>query len=227
MQIFLDESGDLGWTFDRPNNAGGSSRFITIAGIVIDEAETKYIKRQIAHLYAKYNLTPKQEKKGANFSEDDATYVIRNLNAIYNKARSFKIIAITARKEKVYLPLRKDRNIFYNYMLGVLLPDTLKHYKNIELILDRRTIKVDSGNSFNDYIKTKCWGDLNLDIDIRCAYDSSDKIQGIWLADWLANFVWRHHEHGRSEAYRELSKLMGTHFFEKSLFFEKHSGQPA
>ena len=69
MQIFLDESGDLGWTFDKPNNSGGSSRFITIAGIVIDEAETKYIKRQIAHLYAKYNLTPKQEKKGANFSE--------------------------------------------------------------------------------------------------------------------------------------------------------------
>jgi hypothetical protein len=41
----------------------------------------------------------------------------------------------------------------------------------------------------------------------------------------LANFVWRHHEHGRSEAYRELSKLLGTRFFEKSLFFERHSGQ--
>lgn len=47
MQIFLDESGDLGWTFNKPNRAGGSSRFITIAGIVIDEAHSKYLKRHI------------------------------------------------------------------------------------------------------------------------------------------------------------------------------------
>lgn len=36
MLIFLDESGDLGWSFDRPNGDGGSSRYITISGIVVD-----------------------------------------------------------------------------------------------------------------------------------------------------------------------------------------------
>jgi hypothetical protein len=218
MQIYLDESGDLGWTFDKPNQHGGSSRFITIAGIVVDSDELKHVKRQIADLYKKYNLTPKIEKKGANFSEADATYIVRNLNAIFNKARSFKIIAITTRKENVNLSLRKDCNIFYNYMLGVMLPDTIKHYKNVEIVIDKRTIKVDSGRSFEEYIKTKCWGELQLDVDIACSYDSSDKNEGIWMADWLANFIWRHYEDGRSEAYKELSKLKGTIFFEKTLF---------
>jgi hypothetical protein len=219
MQIYLDESGDLGWKFDAPNQDGGSSRFITIAGFVIDINEIKFVNRQIAKLYKKYNLTPKQEKKGANFSDQDATYIVSNLNAIFDKAPSFKVISITTKKENVQTPLRKDCNIFYNYMLRVLLPDTMKLYPATELVIDKRTIRVDSGNSFEDYIKTICWGEMNLDIDISCSYDSSDKNEGIWLADWLANWIWRHYENGRSVTFAELSKLKGSKFFEKTLYF--------
>jgi hypothetical protein len=34
MKVFIDESGDLGWTLDKPNRNGGSSRFITLTGIL-------------------------------------------------------------------------------------------------------------------------------------------------------------------------------------------------
>lgn len=219
MQIYLDESGDLGWTFDKPNQDGGSSRFITICGVVIAAEHEKHINRYIKEVYRKYNLNAKIEKKGANFSDEDATYISRNLNAIYTKAPSFKIISITAKKEKVYESLRRDCNIFYNYMLGVLLPDTMRTCTGVELIIDKRTIKVKSGNSFEDYIKTKCWGELNLSVGINCTYDSSDQNEGIWLADWFANWIWRHHENKRSDAYAEIAKLNRTFFFEKTLFF--------
>lgn len=75
MLVFLDESGDLGWTFDKPNGNGGSSRFITISGIVVSEEHLKHVKRYISDIYQKYKLTPKIEKKGCNFSDQDAAYI--------------------------------------------------------------------------------------------------------------------------------------------------------
>jgi hypothetical protein len=220
MQIFLDESGDLGWSFDLPNQQGGSSRYITIAGIVIDPDELKHVNRYIADLYRKYNLTPKIEKKGANFSDEHASHIVRHLNKIMAKAPSFGMIAITASKQYVHEPLRKDANIFYNYMLGDLLPNTIRKYDDVELIIDKRTIKVKSGDSFEDYIKTKCWGDLKIPTNISCAYDSSDKNEGIWVADWIANFIWRKYETNRNEAYDILNRWAGKEFNEKVLFMD-------
>jgi hypothetical protein len=218
MLIFLDESGDLGWTFDKPNGNGGSSRYITISGIVVDDGQLKYVKRHIAELYKKFNLTPKIEKKGANFSEQDATFVVKSLSNLISKAPTFNIISITASKEKVVEKLRADCNIFYNYMLGVMLPETLRHHNDFKIVLDKRTIKVDHGNNFEAYIKTKCWGDLKMDVDIECKYDSSDKNEGIWMADWMANWVWRKYENNQNGAYGVLKSWAGTHFFEKTLF---------
>jgi hypothetical protein len=218
MVVFLDESGDLGWTFDKPNGNGGSSRYITIAGIVVDEEQLKYVKRFIAELYKKYNLTPKIEKKGANFSDADATYITANLSKVIAKAPTFRVISITAKKENVVPRLREDCNIFYNYMLGVMLPDTFRHHTDFNLTLDKRTIKVDHGNNFEAYIKTKCWGELNMDVNISCQYDPSDKNEGIWMADWMANWIYRKYENGQDSAYNELRKMAGTHFFEKTLF---------
>jgi hypothetical protein len=63
MKIYIDESGDLGWKLDKPNRHGGSSKFITITGIIISKEEEKYISRFISDIYQKYNLTPNIEKK--------------------------------------------------------------------------------------------------------------------------------------------------------------------
>lgn len=220
MLIFLDESGDLGWTFDKPNNDGGSSRFITISGIVVDETQLKYVIRHINELYKKYRLTPKIEKKGANFSDDDATFIATSLSKIIAKAPSFNVISITANKQNVIQKLRCDCNIFYNYMLGVMLPDTIRHHNNVSIVLDKRTIKVDHGNNFEAYIKTKCWGDLEMNVDISCKYDSSDSNEGIWMADWMANWIWRKYENNQNSAYNVLRQRAGTHFFEKTLFMK-------
>lgn len=221
MLIFLDESGDLGWTLDKPNGDGGSSRFITIAGIVIEEEQLKQVNRYISDLYQKYKLTPKIEKKGSGFTDQEASYIVSNLESrIINKAHSFNVISITARKENVVERLREDCNIFYNYMLGIMLPDTIRHHKNVRIILDKRTIKVDHGNSFEAYIKTKCWGDLEIESGITCEYDSSDKNEGIWMADWMANWIWRKYERGQDASYNILREWAGTHFFEKTLFMK-------
>jgi hypothetical protein len=52
--IYLDESGDLGWSFDKPYRHGGSSRYLTIASLVVDPSKKHFPKRLIKKLYTKF-----------------------------------------------------------------------------------------------------------------------------------------------------------------------------
>jgi Protein of unknown function (DUF3800) len=218
MRIYIDESGDLGWTLDKPNRSGGSSKFVTITGIVISQDEEKYISRFIAEVYKKYNLTTNIEKKGANFIPEHSKYITSQINKIISKSNSLKIISITVNKLKVFDSLRKDKNIFYNYVLGLLLKSEIVQHNDVEIILDKRTIKVSHGESFPDYIKTEIWGQ-GLDINISCNFVESTKNKMIWFADWYANFIWRKHEDNESSSYDLLLKLPNDRFLEKRLFF--------
>ena len=218
MKIFIDESGDLGWTLDKPNRNGGSSKYITLTGIVISSEDEKYITRFIKDIYIKYRLTPNIEKKGANFLPEHSFFISNQLNKIINKSNSFKIITITVNKSKVFDSLRKDKNIFYNYVLGLLLKPEIMQHEDVEIILDKRTIKVSHGESFPDYIKTEIWGQ-GLDINIACEFVESTSNKLIWFADWYANFIWRNHEDNEDSSYKSLVKLPKDRFFEKKLFF--------
>jgi hypothetical protein len=224
MKIYIDESGDLGWTLDKPNRHGGSSKYITITGIIISANEEKYISRFINGIYKKYNLTPNIEKKGANFIPEHSSYITSQLTAkVINKSSSFKIISITVNKTNIYESLQKDKNIFYNYVLGLLLKPEIIQHNNIEIILDRRTIKVSQGESFPDYIKTEIWG-KGHNINITCEFLESSKNKMIWFADWYANFIWRKHEDNESSSYEQLINFPKERFLEKKLFFElKHT----
>lgn len=221
MNIYIDESGDLGWTFNRPNRNGGSSRYITISGLMIDPDEEKHIKRFIKEIYKKYNLTPKIEKKGANFSNDHSRFITSQLNKIINKCPSFRIISITAYKPNIFDALRRDKNIFYNYMLGLLLKEKIVNYEAVTINIDARTIKVSHGDSFPDYIKTQTWGNGH-DMDIECNFVDSSHNQMIWFADWYSNFVWRHYEDSQSDSYNLLTTNPAiTVFLENKLFFPR------
>lgn len=216
MKIFIDESGDLGWTLDKPNRNGGSSRYITLTGLVISENDEKYITRFISDIYKKYKLTPNIEKKGANFLPEHSSFISNQLSKLSTKCHSFKIISITVNKSKVFDALKKDKNIFYNYVLGLLLKNEIVKHKNVEIILDKRTIKVSHGESFPDYIKTQVWGEGH-NIDISCCFLESTHNKMLWFADWYANFVWRNYEDNESSSYCIIQNA--TYFSEKRLYF--------
>ncbi|WP_299548492.1 DUF3800 domain-containing protein [Seonamhaeicola sp.] len=222
MKLYLDESGDLGWVFDRPNRNGGSSRYITMSGVLISDEDHKYVTRFLSDIYKKYNLTPGIEKKGANFVSEHARFITSQLNRIIKKSKSFRIISITVYKPNVFDALRRDNNIFYNYVLGLLLRSHVINYDSIEIFIDKRTIKVSHGESFPDYIKTQVWGDGH-NVNIDCSFVDSSKNKMIWFADWYSNFVWRYYENEDSSSYEFLnSHPANTIFLEKRLFFPKN-----
>jgi hypothetical protein len=217
MQIYLDESGDLGWSFDKPHQNGGSSRYITIAGIVIEQNRLKHLNGFVADLYRQLNYPFGVEKKGSKISNAEASFILDEMTAAFQQWHAFKIISITTAKTNVSEPLKRDKNIFYNFMLSQLLTDVIDKFPIVNIVLDNRTIRLGSRNSFEDCLRAKCWGELGLDTNIVCRYEDSERNRAIWLADWLSNFIWRHYEHDMNDAYLQCISLQ-SHYSEKTLF---------
>lgn len=216
MQIFVDESGDLGWTFNRPGGDGGSSRFITIAGIAIDQMHLKPFARQIHNLYLDLGMKLRVEKKGSQLLNREALAIAKYFKQLAIELPSFEMVSITCNKAKVAEPLRRDKNVFYNHLLSTLIVSLLDRFDTIDLVMDDRSIRHGSRNSFEDCLRAKCWGELGRDVQITCRYEDSRKNPGIWVADWLANFVWRHYENEMHDPYIECCTTNRYH--EKTLF---------
>lgn len=51
MNLYIDESGDLGFTFDKPYRIGGSSRYLTIAFLLVPKELSHLPKRVVKKLY--------------------------------------------------------------------------------------------------------------------------------------------------------------------------------
>lgn len=66
--------------------------------------------------------------------------------------------------------------------------------KRLIIILDKRSIKVKSANSFEDYINIILRFELNLDIEIVVKYLESHNSYAIQAADFIANAVYINYE---------------------------------
>lgn len=213
--IYLDESGDLGWKFDAPYRQGGSSRYLTIAALIVPSDKTQHAKRLIRNLYERRKWKPGVEKKWSDMTPaaklDFAEEVIK-LHHVHNDIKYF---VITARKENVWQHIRNDPNKLYNYMIKIMLLDEMARYERVTLIPDPRSIKVASGNSLHDYLQTELWMEKKAATVLNTNPQDSIKCLGLQFADMLAGAIREHHEDGHSPYFKVLRPAIRAHY----LFF--------
>ncbi len=152
--IYLDESGDLGWTFDKPYRGGGSSRFLTIGFLICEDSESKYPKRLVKDVYSKYNWKVSKEKKATDLSDSQKDYIAGQTIRMLSAHPNMHLGAITVNKEQVPNHIRSDGNKLYNYMINLGTLQIVKAHTSTLLVRDNRSIKVESGNSCIDYLQT-------------------------------------------------------------------------
>ena len=113
MHVYLDESGDLGFSFDRPYRQGGSSRYLTICALIIPKKLCPLPKRIVKKIYKKNRKPRNYEIKGKDLSQEDIIFVIEQILRLVKIHSSIKIIAITVNKNKVKDHIRSDPNKLY------------------------------------------------------------------------------------------------------------------
>ena len=214
-KLYLDESGDLGWTFNKPNREGGSSRFLTIAFVIVPDDQIKYCNRVVRDIYSLFKIDPKTEFKGTSMSDEQKNIVAGKIIKLLKDRPEIQIGSITVRKEHVKEHIRDDGNKLYNYMIWLSAMPKIQSYSQVEMIRDKRSIKVKSGNSCVDYLGTQLAFELGSATKLIDKPTESHTETNLIFIDWVANFVWSHYEDGKSTPFNRLIERIDN----KELFF--------
>lgn len=199
MKIFLDESGDLGFTLTKPYRRGGSSRFLTITFLLIPNDLSHLTVRMVKKLYEKRKRSFRNELKGTDLSPNEKLYFANRIKKLLQRNKRIKIFSITVNKVRVAPHIRQDSNKLYNYMIGLVLPERIKGFQQVSLVTDERTIKVKSGNSLVDYLQIMLWFvEKTKTVLIHHPSDSS-KVYNLQFVDWVSHIIWSRYEDNENE----------------------------
>lgn len=201
MIVYCDESGDLGWVFSKPLGRGGSSRYLTIAFVLIPENLKHLPKRIVRKIYARRRPSAKIELKGYQLPLSDKKVFAQKVTTLLAKNSSIEIFAITVKKTNVQQHIREDPNKLYNYMIGLILLDKITSFAHVTLTPDKRSIKVESGKSLRDYLQIKLWFEYETLTTVESCPRESQQNLNLVFVDWIANIIWNHYENRKSIAF--------------------------
>ena len=214
MDVYTDESGDLGWTLDKPYQRGGSSKFLTISHLIVPKALKHIPTRLVRDLYNHMSWPTRQELKASNLKPHQREHFATKAASMLVAHREIKVVAITVYKDNVMDRFKQDPNKLYNYMIKLSLLDHIKSFPRVTFMTDRRSVKVASGNSMSDYLQTVLWGDYESDTVLENRPMDSKNSLNIQFADLMTNFVWRSYELGD----RTAMNILLRHIISKPLF---------
>jgi hypothetical protein len=214
--IYADESGDLGWTLDKPYRAGGSSRHLTIAAICVPPDKKHLPKRVVRDLYKKYGWPTNQERKWVDMPAPARTDFANAVMAMCQKNPDIFLHAIIVKKENVGSHIKKDPNKLYNFMVRLSLLDRLCQYDEAKLIPDARSIKVESGRSLHDYLQIELWFGKSAKTVLETMPLESKNCLGVQFADMLSGIVQSCIEDGYSADFKIIEPALKPKF----LFFK-------
>lgn len=213
--FYLDESGDLGWSFDKPYRRGGSSRYLTISALEVPSDKKHLPKRIIRRLYDKYKQPSSEEMKWALMDAAKRTDFAEKAKALCELHNDIKLNVIVVDKQKVQPHIRADANKLYNYMIKLGFLQRLALYDHVTLVPDPRTIKVESGNSLHDYLQTELWFTAGVATKLSTQPADSKNCLGLQFADMVSGTVQGHFEDGETANFSQLSRLINV----QKLFF--------
>ncbi len=215
MNVYIDESGDLGFTFDKPFRKGGSSRYLTISFLLTPKELSCLPKRIVRKLYNRRRQSTKVELKGAQLTPSEKAYFSNKAAELVARHPEIKIYAITVNKRTVKEPIRWDYSKLFNYINRLVLLDRIKQESNITFIPDKRSVKARNGNSLADYLQAELWFGADSKTIIENKPQESKKILNLQFIDWIGHIVWARYEDNDVEAYNILkSKVTITPWWE-------------
>ncbi len=214
MLIYVDESGDLGWSFDHPYGKRGSSRYLTIAAMLVPEQLDHLPIRKVKQLYKEGRWNISQEKKWVDMPDVSRSTFAQNALKLCQVNREILYKVIVVNKQKVDDNFRSDSNKLYNYMLKLLLLDEMKKHRSVTLIPDPRSIKVESGNCLQHYLEMSLY-EAGANTTLETVNRDSKSCLNLQFVDMLAGVVGTHYEFKRSEQWN----VLRPHVHVKQLFF--------
>lgn len=207
MYIFLDESGDLGFSEK-------SSKWFLFTLVVIDDP------RKLERVIKKVRRSLKKKHKH-EFSElhayhaDDITRkrLLKSLSEL-----DISIITTILNKSKVHIDLRNQKNYLYNYTANIILDRMINKQlidggQHISLIVDRKDTKRHLRENFISYITEAMNSRRSGKFKMTLAASHDEK--GLQAVDFISWAIFRKYEKGDFDFY----EIIKDKIIEEKLLF--------
>ncbi len=197
--IFLDESGELGFSFNK-----GSSKFFTITLLVCgikEEQELQRVIKKVRERILKKKLKQSPEIKWNNSNEDIKKNVFQRLEKI-----NFEIFTIILDKSKVYDYLKEKKHKLYNYLSQLIIAECSTEDK-FEIIVDRSKNKRSLRDDFNNYIRNHL---INKCSNLEIKHEDSKSNGGLQVLDFISGAIFNKYEFNNLDYYNKITEKITT-----------------
>lgn len=207
MFIYLDESGDLGFNFEKRKT---TKKFVITLLVCNSDATRKELDKAVRRtLKNKLNRKKKNsrfitELKGTATTVTVKKYFFRNI-----KTNKFAIYSLILNKIRVenHLQTKIGKKKLYNFLARLLIEklDLSKVQRNVELIVDRCKNKKEV-RDFNQYLVNQLEALLPLNTDLNILHLTSQESMGLQAVDLFSWGIFRKHENNDVEWYKVYSQ---------------------
>jgi len=207
MYIFLDESGDLGFSKK-------SSRWFVLT-IVLTNNHRK-IEKAIKKVHRGLKKKYKKVKELHAYHADPITR--KRILKLLAENDDLRILCIILNKKKVYVDLTKQKAYLYNFTANILLDrmhnkGVIKDGKRVDIIIDQRETNKFLKKNFEDYLTNNLTKKANNDFKIKIKPSHTEKcLQAVDFVSWA---IFRKYECGDYEYY----EIIKNRIIEENLLY--------
>jgi len=201
--IFLDESGDLGFNFEKKK----TSKYFIITFLF--SRNKKLLESVVKKIFKGFSKTELKSHNGVLHAFKEQPKTKQKLLSLFSKRALGDVIVIVLNKKKVYTNLRDEKQVLYNYVTNILLDRVftkklIPTNERIEIIAARRETNKFLNINFKNYIQNKTKDNHKLNIEIEIKSPSSEK--SLQVVDAISWSIFRKYEHGDDSYYRIFSR---------------------
>lgn len=206
MIIFLDESGDLGFDFEKRRT---SQKFVITLLVCDDTAATVGFRKAVRRtLKNKLNQRRKssrtiQELKGTGTTLAIKEYFFRQLSR-----KGWRVYSVALNKRRVDEPLRTShgKKKLYNFLARFLLEhvDLSNAAPAVTLVTDKCKNKEEI-RDFNQYLANQLEALLPLNIPLNIYHERSQDNPGLQAVDLFCWGIFRKYERGDNSWYQRFA----------------------
>ena len=202
--IYLDESGDTGWSFILPYTRGGSSRYLVIAASLLSPEVVAKPERVVRQLYTHRRWKTDSEKKWVHMSPAARSAFATTAAKLLRELTEVRLMAIVVDKTKIDPHIHSDPTTLYNYMVKRLLLSAMAKYDRVHFRPDPRTLRVSRTHSLHDYLQTELWFEAGTNSRLdTIALDSRSSLN-LQFIDMVSGAIHSYFEFGESRHWAPL-----------------------
>lgn len=189
LYIYMDESGDLGFNFEK----GSSKNFVITLVVTNNDAPLCRCMKKARDKILQKKLHQRPELKANESNEQVISRVLNEFLKI-----DAQVHYIVVNKERVYEYLRTNKKKLYNYIAGIILQETKIVFNKIVLKVDKREPKLIARQDFDQYITEKL---KSSGVDVDICHLSSVNDQGLQVVDHVCWSIFRKYERADDKFY--------------------------